>query len=461
MLGIYKNQYKQIIKLATPVILSQVGTFAVQIFDNAMVGYLGTLPLAAVSFGGTVFFIMFLFLTGLSMAITPLVGEAHAQGKIHTISCYLPNSLLLFTIIGILATLFQFAIIPLLYYLGQPLEVVEASLPYYKYLVWSIIPYMVFCTFKQFWEGLGNTTINMVIIISANVINIFLNWLLIFGNWGFPRMEAAGAGHATLVSRICMVVFAYTWFVIAPQYRLYLKSFNKQSISWAYHRALLKLGLPMSIQTMTEGAATTITAIMVGWFGTTAIAAHQITMTVSSLAFMFAMGLGSATTICISHEYGLKEQSRLKKTATASLQLMIGWIIIAASALTLFREPIISIFNKEPEVITIASQLLLFCIAYQLFDGLQMVTVGQLRGIQDVKRLMPVSFLSYIVIHLPIGYFLSFVLGMGVSGLWLSFTIGLMTSFILLRTRFRKQLRLLDKTWSPSDPVETTGKGES
>lgn len=447
MFGTYKIQYKKIVKLAIPVILSQVGVLAVQIFDNAMVGYLGALPLAAVAFGGTAFFIIFLFLTGLSMSVTPLVGEAYAQGKMSKVSRYLPNSLLLFIMIGALATMLQLAVIPLLYHLGQPQELVDASLPYYRYLVWSIVPYMMFCAFKQFLEGLGNTAINMVIIIVSNIINIALNWLLIFGNFGFPRMEAAGAGLATLISRICMAAFVFAWFAIKPGLRCYLAYFRLRNIRWIYSRSLLKLGLPMSFQTMTEGAAATITAIMVGWFGTVAVAAYQITMAVSNLAFMFAMGLGAAATICISYEYGQKKILQLRRTAAASIHLMIVWIIIAVSMLFLFRGSVVEIFNSDPAVVAMASQLLLFCIAYQLFDGLQLVTVGQLRGIQDVTSFMPISFLSYIVIHLPLGYFLAFVLGMGVSGLWLSFTVGLMVALILLRLRFRKQMRLLEKEW--------------
>jgi len=445
MFSIYKTQYKKLIKLGTPVVLSQIGVFAVQIFDNAMVGSLGALPLAAVSFSSSVFLIMFYFITGLSMSITPLVGEAHVQEKKETAASYLMNSLLLFTFISILVMLLQIAIIPLFYHLRQPVEVVDAAIPYYKYLVLSIIPYMVFCCFERFWEGIGNTKINMVIIITANAINILLNWLLIFGNCGFPRMEAAGAGLATFISRVSMVVMAFAWFVILPRYRSYLQFFSRKNIRLSYNRTLLKMGLPISFNTTTEGITGTLTTIMVGWFGTVAIAAHQITMTVSGLVWMFSLGLSAATTIRVSHEYGLKQFNQLRKVSVASLHLVAGWCVLVAVVFVFFRVDIIKLFNSDPAVIELASGLLMFYSFILLFDGLQIVSVGQLRGIQDVKMLMPISLVCFIIIHIPLGYFLAFVLNLGVIGLYTSFGIGLVIAIVLLRIRFLKQVNLLQK----------------
>jgi len=445
MFNTYKTQYKKLLKLGAPVILSQIGVFSVQIFDNAMVGSLGALPLAAVSFSASVFMIMFLCITGLSMSITPLIGEAFVQGKKKVVSSYLLNALLVFTAISVIAMVLQLAIIPLLYRLGQPVEVVDAALPYYRYIVWAIVPYMIFCCFERFWEGVGNTKINMVIIITANLINILLNWLLIFGNWGFPRMEAAGAGLATFISRISMVVFAVIWFVIIPRYRSYLKFFTKRNISWATSRTLLKIGLPISFQTTTEGMTGTFTAIMVGWFGTAAIAAHQITMTVSGLVFMIALGLGAATTIRTSHEYGQKKIGQIRKVSIASLHLITAWCLMVAVLFLLFRGSIIRIFNDDPAVIALGSQLFLFYSFVILFDGLQMVQVGQLRGIQDVKMLMPISFLCFMVINLPLGYFLAFVMDAGVLGLYMSFSMCLIIAIILFRLRFLKRLKLLER----------------
>lgn len=439
----YKRHYIENLRLAAPVILSQTGIAAVQLFDNGMVGQLGSLPLAAVSFGGTVFFMVFIFVTGLSLALTPLVGEQYSQGNYDEAGKYFQNSLLLFTITGILAFAVLQTLIPLLYYLGQPVEVVDMAIPYLKYLIWSIIPYMIFGCFKQFLEGIGNTTINMIIIIASNLVNIGFNWLLIYGNWGFPRMEAAGAGLATLISRICMPVLAIIVFVFAPKLRAYLQHFRKEYFNWKYIRSLLSVGFPISLQMFMEGAAFAITSIMMGWIGEKEIAGNQIALTLSNFAFMIVLGLSSATTIRISHEYGRKNMEELKMAANTSYHLGFLWNTFTAIIFITFRKTIAGFFTSDPEAIEIAAQLLIFVAAFQFSDGIQSITVGILRGIQDVKNIMLIAFLSYIVINIPVGYLCAFVLGFGPSGLWVGFIFGLTIAAILLIARFRKRYKQL------------------
>ena len=421
--------------------LSQLGVIAVQIFDNAMVGQLGALPLAAVSFGGTVFFILFILITGVAMALTPLVGEQFAQGNKKIATIYFQNSFLIFTAVGILATAVQFAIIPLMYHLGQPKEVVDMAIPYYEYLVWSVIPYMLFGCFKQFLEGIGNTTANMIIIISANLINIFFNWLLIYGNWGFPMMEAAGAGLATLISRICMPVFAFLAFIIYPKFRQYFKYFSLKNFSWEPIKSLILIGFPISLQMFMEGSAFALTSIMMGWIGTIEIAANQIALTISNCAFMIVIGLASATTIRISHEYGRKNYKELQKTATASFHMVLMWNAFTALIFILLREQIAGFFTTDEEVIRVASILFIFVAAFQFSDGLQSVAVGILRGVKDVKSIMVIAFFSYIVINLPVGYIFAFVFDFGAGGLWIGFIFGLSIAAFLLISRFRRQCR--------------------
>lgn len=435
----YKNQYIKSLRLAAPVMLSQVGIASVQLFDNAMVGTLGKLPLAAVSFGGTVFFLVFIFVTGISMALTPLVGEQYVQGKFRIVASYFQNSLVLYTIIGILAFILQYSLIPLMYYFGQPIEVVDMAIPYYKYIVWSIIPHMVFMAFKQFLEGIGNTTVNMTIIISTNLINIFFNWLLIYGNLGFPRMEAAGAGLATLISRICAPIFVVIYFMCKERVRRYFSYFRYENFKLYYTRSLLKVGSPIASQMLMEGSAFALTSIMVGWIGTAAIAANQIALTISNFAFMVVLGLSAATTIRISHEYGRKNFKELKKAANASWHLSLMWNTFTALMFIIFRTDIVRIFNTDPEVVHLASQLMLFVAAFQFSDGLQSIFVGILRGIQDVKKVMVIAFFSYIAINLPVGYLCAFIFNWGASGLWVGFIFGLSVASVLLITRFKKK----------------------
>ncbi|NDW10243.1 MATE family efflux transporter [Dysgonomonas sp. 520] len=450
----YKSQYIATLRLAAPVMLSQLGVIAVQLFDNAMVGRLGALPLAAVAFGGTVFFLGFIFVTGISMALTPLVGEQFSQGKQHIAAAYFQNSLLLFTLVSFVSFALQYSITPLMYYMKQPPEVVDMAIPYYQYLVWSVIPYMIFGVFKQFLEGIGNTTVNMVIIITANLINIFFNWLLIYGNWGFPRMEAAGAGLATLISRICMPVFAILFFIFASKFRYYFSYFRKKNFSWIRIRNLLSVGLPISSQMFMEGSAFALTSIMMGWIGTVQIAANQIAMTISNCAFMIIIGLGSATTIRISHSYGRNDAPELKKAANASYHMGLMWNTFTAIMFIVFREQIARIFTDDPEVIRIASQLLIFVAAFQFSDGLQSISVGILRGIQDVKPIATIAFFSYIVINLPTGYLCAFIFNWGAGGLWVGFIFGLSIAAILLMRRLRKQQRKLALEFSQNNSAK-------
>lgn len=435
----YKEQYIQNLKLAAPVMLSQVGVVMVQLFDNAMVGRLGALPLAAASFAGTVFFMIFIFATGIAMGLTPLVGQQYARQNERAVTIYFQNSLLLFTTVGIVAFFLQRSLIPLLFHFGQPVEVVEMAIPYYKYLVWSIIPYMIFCSFKQFLEGIGNTTANMVVIVTSNLINIFFNWLLIYGNWGFPRMEAAGAGLATLISRICMPVFIIIYFLYKTKIKTYLQHFRLEYFNLKHIRSLLSVGFPISLQMFMEGAAFALTSIMMGWIGTKEIAGNQIALTVSNFAFMIIVGLSAATTIRISHEYGRNNWPELKKAAMASYHLGLVWNTITAIVFITLREQIAGLFTQDPEAIRIASNLMIFVAAFQFSDGLQSISVGILRGIQDVKIIMAIAFFSYIVINLPVGYLCAFIFGWGPGGLWVGFIFGLSIAAILLIRRFRKK----------------------
>lgn len=440
----YKKQYKETLKLSAPVMLSQVGVIMVQLFDNAMVGKLGALPLAAVAFGGTVFFIVFIFVMGITLALTPLVGEQYSKGCFRIAASYFQNSLVLYPLIGCLAFTVQYALIPLLFYFGQPVEVVEMAIPYYKYLVWSIIPFMIFGAFKQFLEGVGNTTANMMIVVSANLVNILFNWLLIYGNWGFPRMEAAGAGLATLISRICMPIFAICYFILVKKYKRYFAYFQRDKFSLMYVKSLLAVGFPIALQMFMEGIAFALTSIMMGWIGTIAIAANQIALTISNFAFMIVIGLGVATTIRVSHEFGKNNPKELRKAAIASYHLTFIWNTFTAIMIITFRETIAGIFTNDPEVIRVASYLLIFVSAFQFSDGLQSISVGILRGIQDVKQIMYIAFFSYIVINLPVGYFCAFVLNFGAGGLWIGFIFGLSIAAILLISRFRKQMKKLN-----------------
>lgn len=440
----YKEQYRANLKLALPVVLTQLGQILVQLADNIMVGRYGgddPTPLAATSFGGTVFFILFIAAIGIALGLTPLVGELYAQGDREKSSEYLQTGAIFYTLLGLLICAVQLMIVPLMYHLGQPVEVVDMAIPYYSLLAFSMIPVMIFSTFKQFLEGVGNTVVEMVVVVLCNLVNIMLNWVFIYGHFGFEEMGATGAGLATLVSRICMPIMIIGFFLYSKRYRPYLNGFTRFRFRRETVRSLLRMGLPISLQMFLESSAFVGTSIMMGWLGKTAISANQIAMTMGNCAFMIVLSIGAATTIRISHTYGERNFGELSLAAKASYHLVIAWNAIMATLFISLKNIIPTFFTSNPEVIEMASTLLIYISLYQLADGIQNVSVGILRGVQDVKIIMPIAFLSYIVFNLPVGYLLGFTWGMGPQGLLLGFTVGLTTAAVLLIARIRRNAK--------------------
>lgn len=436
-------QYRENLSLALPVMLSQVGQVVVQLCDNAMVGHLGALSLAAVSFGGAVFVIFLFFGTGISMGLTPLVGEMYARHDYRTSARLFQNALVLNSVVGILL----FAVLQVfgqcLGLMGQSEEVVAEAAPYYNYLAWSIIPFMIFAAFKQFLEGVGNTMTGMVVVLTANAINILFNYLLIYGHGGFPAMGAAGAGLATLISRICMPLFVLIYFIRVPSLRRYFRFFTWIAQGWRMTRRLLAVGLPISMQMVLEVSAFALTLIMMGWIGTVEQAAHQVVLSISNIVYMIIVGISSATTIMVSHRYGVGDYRGLRRAATASWHLGLVANGLTMTFFILFRHWLPLMFTSDEAVLAVAAQLFVMAAIYQIPDGLQTIALGVLRGMQDVRVTMNYAFVAYIVINLPVGYLCAFTLGLGAPGLWIGFIVGLTVAAILFITRYRRAARRL------------------
>ena len=442
----YKEQYKQNLRLALPVVLTQLGQILTQFADNLMVGRYGgndPLPLAAVSFGGSVFFILFIASIGIAMGMTPLVGERYVQGDREHSARLLQNGILFYGLLGVVMSAIQYAAIPLLYHMRQPADVVDMAIPYYKMLVWSMPAVMLFFAFKQFLEGVGNTRAELYATIVANVANIGFNWLFIYGRWGLPEMGAEGAGLGTLLARVIGMLIMVGYFCARSRYRQYFRWFSWRGFSLRRIGELFRMGGPISLQMFLESSAFVGTGIMMGWFGKQALSANQIAMTIGNCAFMIVMSIGAATTIRVSHCYGARNTGELALAARASYHLVIAWNALAALIFITMRHLIPTLFTSNAEVIALTSQLLVLAALYQLSDGIQNVSVGILRGIQDVHIIMPIAFVSYWLLNLPVGYLLGFTLGMGPAGLFVGFTFGLSTAALLMIVRIRRSVRRL------------------
>lgn len=442
----YREQYKLNLILAAPVMLSQLGHVVVQMADNIMVGRYGgddPLPLAAVSLAGAIFMTLMITSMGLTLGLTPIVGELYAQGRCGKAAKYLQNGALLYILLGVVATAIQIAIIPLMSYMGQPEEVVVAAIPYYNTLAVTMIPTMVFFAVKQFLEGIGDTKTAMYCVIISNAINIALNWVLIYGHMGMPELGVLGAGVATMISKIIMMVLIVVYFFKAPQFQVYVSRFSRVNFSYLHRLKLLNMGAPIAAQIFMEVSTFTISGLMLGWVGTSAMSANQVGITLANAAFMIVMAIGIATTIRVSHCFGARRVEDMKRASSAAWHLGLAWNIITAIIFCSLSGVLPRMFTTSEEVVEIASALIIFIGLFQIPDGLQCVSIGILRGMQDVRAIIPITFVSYWVLNLPIGYMCAFRWGMGAPGLYVGYIFGFSVAAVLLFLRIKRGQRRL------------------
>ncbi|MDE7134190.1 MAG: MATE family efflux transporter [Rikenellaceae bacterium] len=433
-----KSYYKSNILLATPIILANAGQGFVSVVDKAMVGRLGADPLAAEAFAGVLVLNTMVFGMGMSYGLTPLVGKAYSAGNDRQAAFFYQNSLSLNTITGAILSLGLIAATPLLDYMGQQAHIVAMARPFYILIAASILPYMIFLSFKQFMEGIGNTTVAMGITIFCNLLNIFLNWVLIYGKMGIPAMGATGAALATLISRIMMPLIFWIYLLTHHKYGRYFRFFRIRNLTKRCHRQLLAIGTPISLQMVIEMFALSMTAIMMGWIGPKSLAANQIVLTVMSFMFMVSSGIAGAVTVLVSHSIRARD---IVNYAKAGMQ-MSALYMFAASLLYIFAgDTIASLFNSDPEVIAISARVFLIAAIFEISDGIQVTALGALRGIADVLRPMIYAVVIYLFVNIPVGYLLGFVLELGEEGIWTGFLIGVTSAAILFNLRLRDRVR--------------------
>ncbi|MBE6208190.1 MAG: MATE family efflux transporter [Rikenellaceae bacterium] len=440
----YKEQYRKNLALSLPVVLTQLGQMLTQLADTIMVGQFGgadPLPLAAVSFGSSMAFLILIGCIGVALGLTPLVGERFVRGEHQECSQLLHNAVIFYTLLGIFVGIAQYAAAPLLYLMGQPIEVVDGAIPYYRMLSYSIPFMLFFFGFKSFLEGTGNTKTVMTITIIVNALNVLFNWVLIYGRCGLPAMGATGAGLATTLSRVASAAMVLVYFLYHTKYRSYLRGFRLRLPEWLHVKQLLRIGLPIAGQMFLESSAFVGTAIMIGWLGTIALSANQVATTLGNCAFMVILSIGSAATIRISHCYGERNHEELKLATHATYHLVLLWSLLASLLFILLRHDIPRLFTDNEEVIALTADMMFFVALYQLWDGMQNVSVGILRGLQDVKIIMPIAFVAYWLINMPVGYLLGITAGMGPSGFFLSYSFGLGAAALLLMARIRRDIR--------------------
>lgn len=449
MIKEYLPFYRRNLKVAGPIMLAQVGGAIVQLVDTFMVGRLGTIELAAVSFASAVFVIGFVAATGLLMGATPIIGQlaSNEKNKSRIVQIF-QNLFLLASIVAVFVTILLLIVYFIMPHMGQVPEVVVLARPYYLTLVFSIIPFLLFAAFRQFLEGVGNTSIAMVVTLLSNVVNIILNYFLIYGKCGFPEMGVLGAGVATLISRVLMPIMCFVYFKYKSKWLSYIKPFNRYLFDKATLRELWSVGSPIMAHLLMEVSAFAFSGIMIGWLGAVELASNQIAQNMSHILFMVVLGISAATTIRVSHQYGARDYHAMRMASNASIHLCLMANAIMGSLLIIFRTEVASLFSDDPQVIYLGSQLLIFSGIFQLSDGMQAVGAGILRGLKDVKIIMLYSFISYVIINLPLGYFLGFVCEFGAEGVWCGFICSLSAAAILFRLRYLKQFKKIEREFA-------------
>lgn len=451
----YLPYYRRNLKVAFPVMLTQLGASLVGLVDSVMVGHYATADLAAVSFSNAIFFTVMVFSMGCLMGITPLIGYEEGQKQVAdpqnhntAISQLLQNGIWFTLLLSAAMLLLLGSCIPFLDRFGQEPVVIEAARPYYWCIVISIVPFLFFFLAKQFLEGLGNTMAAMIISIGMNVLNVLLNWMFIFGHCGLEPMGAKGAGIATLISRTIMPICFIVVIWIHKDWRRYLQLFKWKHNQWLVIRRLWSIGSPIGVQTMLETVTFTFSFIIIGWISKEALAAHQVANQIADLTFMLALGIGSATTIRVSHQLGTGSIHAVRMASNASIHLVLAMNTIGAALMISLRHYIPHLFTQDEAVLAIAPSLILLAGLFQYADGLQCVGAAMLRGITDVKMPMVYAFIAYILIALPVGLLCTFALHMGANGMWVGFIFGLSIAAILFHTRYRKKLKELDQKFA-------------
>ncbi|TWP22925.1 MATE family efflux transporter [Apibacter muscae] len=440
-----KEHFKANSKLAIPVLITQLGQVSVNFIDIIIIAGLGEKAVASASLATSVFIVFLVFLLGFSFSMSPLISSSVARGNNERVGRIFTHG---FTM-NVLLALISIAILeigsPLLYYTKQDPSVIPDAIRFLNISAYSLLPLMIFQSYRQFSEGISMTILVTIATIISNITNIILNFGLIYGKWGLPNMGVEGSAMATLIARILMMLIIITVLHINKKSAFYLNMIQWKSLKAVYYRKLISIGLPSSLQSLFEICSFAISAFIAGaginkYLDTSA---HSVTTNLASMTFQICMGFGIAATVRVAGFYGLKNRIDLRKAGLTNLYLVIAFMTFAGIIFVTFRNyiPLIYFKKEQVEVIKLASHLIIIAAIFQIFDGIQVVMLGALRGMRDVKIPTIICFIAYIIIAIPIGYYLCIEKKMGAFGMWIGLCLGLIFASILLLLRFNTLTR--------------------
>ncbi len=428
-----------LLRLGLPIMVGQLGTIVMGLADTLMIGHHSTQELAAASFANNIVGLVIISAIGFSYGLTPVVGALFGEGKLELIGGKLKNALMANGLMGLLMMGLTGTLWLCLNHIGLPAEIVPLVRPYMLILILSILPQMLFNAYKQFSDGIQDTRTPMWLLLAGNGLNIVGNAVLIFGLFGAPELGLIGAGLSTLLSRLFLWGAAALVFRIAGRYRLHRDSFATSKVLRSDLIQLSRLGIPVMLQLGMESASFALSAFYVGWLGTASLAAHNIMNTVGQLCFMLYYGMAAAVAVQVSYYRGAGNLAETKRVAQAGLYLTWAMALVFTLPIVLFRARIGPLFTSSSDVAALVEAVVPVFAVYQLGDALQCIYGNALRGMADVKPLIPMAFIAYFLISLPLGYLFGFIFDWGFIGVWMAFPFGLTSAGIMYWRRFQKQ----------------------
>ncbi len=433
----FLKEIRMTLALGVPMIMGQMGQMLIHIIDAAMIGRLGVLPLAAAAFGGNIMGFVLVIGFGLVAAVSILVARSFGRGDFAQCRDVLQHGISIVVCYALFwAVVAQFGS-GVLYWFGQPEEVVAAAIGYVRLLGWSMVPSLIYACLRSYSEALSRPWIPFSVLLGGLVLNVFLNWIFIFGNLGSSPMGVSGAGLATLLARVFMMATLGCLLIRSSGFGISLSTMRMLNLRRSLIRKMLGLGIPTSFQLLFEVGMFTSAAVLMGWIGAVALAAHHIAMSVAGFTFMIPLGMSFAVGIRISQAAGRDDSEAIRRIGYSSVAFSVVYMSFFACLIFLLREQVPLMFISESAVILLASQLLVVAALFQVFDGAQVICMGALRGLSDVRVPTLLAFCGYWLISIPVGSFIAFGLEKGSMGIWIGMILGLTFAAIALCTRFR------------------------
>ncbi len=429
---IINNHIKNTIYLAWPLVITQVGYIITGMVDTVFLGKIGATEQAACILSNNLYILLLVFGIGISYATTPLVTSANQNMDLLKKASLFKNSIFLNVSVSIICFIVLFLSSGLLKYMHQPEDVIKLAVPFFNVLIFSMIPISLFFTCKQYCEGLSNTRMALFISIIGNVINIVLNYLLIYGKFGFPELGYIGSAWASFISRVFMG-FSFLYLIFkSPVTKEISAVYNKVKINKKELFHLAKIGLNAGLQLTFEVAAFVIAGLMVGTFGKEQIDAHGIALSIAAFTYMFASGISSASSIRVGIYKAQDNWLEIKQAAFSSIKLVMLIMGGFAILFLMINNFLPKVFSSDLQIVNLASKLLIIAALFQLFDGIQVTIVGILRGLEDFKIPTLISLVGYWIIALPLAYWLAFILKLETVGVWIGLLVSLIFAAIVL-----------------------------